>query len=191
MTRRTRAAFLDKDGTLIEDVAYNVDRSKIRLMPEAPQALRLLMQEGFRLIVITNQSGVAKGYFPEEALRGVEEEVRALVSMAGAEIDGFYYCPHLPAEELGGNGRPCDCRKPSPGLFQRAAAEHGVDLRESWAIGDILADVEAGRRAGCRTVLVGASREESEYEPPDYVAMDLLQAARIVARESVGRSRSR
>jgi histidinol-phosphate phosphatase family protein len=181
-----RAVFLDKDGTLIEDVPYNVDPSRIRLTPGAPGALQLLSGEGFRLIVVTNQSGVGRGYFEESALAAVEEELRRLVRLAGAEIHGFYYCPHLPVEELEGGEEPCACRKPLPGLLYAAAAEHGIDLEESWLVGDIVDDVEAGRRAGCRTVLVG---EQPPVNAPGdrcrhFWARDLSQAARTIARES-------
>ncbi len=179
-----RAIFLDKDGTLIEDVPYNVDPAQVRLLPGAVAGLRCLHASGYRLIVVSNQSGVARGYFPEDALRPVEERLRSLLAEAGVPLHGFYYCPHHPDGTAPGYAIECDCRKPAPGLILRAAAEHGIDLGRSWLAGDILDDVEAGRRAGCRTVLVDNGHETewalSPERLPHHLAADLLEAAAIV-----------
>lgn len=179
-----RAVFLDKDGTLIEDVPYNVNPDFIRLTEGAAEGLRLLHAAGYELIVITNQSGVARGYFEEAALQGVEQRLRELMAEAGAPLAGFYYCPHLPEGSVKQYATDCDCRKPAPGLIQGAARELGLDLGQSWFIGDILNDIEAGHRAGCKTILIDNGNEtEWQLTPerlPDRIATDLTEAARLI-----------
>jgi len=179
-----RAVFLDKDGTLVEDVPYNVDPGRVRLMPGAAEGLQLLAAAGFRLFVISNQSGVARGYFAEEALAGVERRLREFLAGEGVALAGFAWCPHHPQGSVPAYAIACDCRKPSPGLVVRAAREHGLDLARSWFVGDILDDVEAGRRAGCRTVLIDNGRETewvlTPAREPHYKAADLAEAARII-----------
>jgi histidinol-phosphate phosphatase family protein len=182
------AIFLDKDGTLIEDVPYNVDPALIRLYPDVPEALRRLRAAGYRLIVISNQAGVARGYFEEGALEGVRETLYRLLAAEGVPLDGFYYCPHHPEGVVAGYAVACECRKPGPGLIVRAAREHGVDLGGSWMIGDILNDVEAGNRAGCRTVLINNGNETEwvagEGRKPDLVARTVLEAALRITSDS-------
>ena len=180
-----RAVFVDKDGTLVEDVPYNVDPERIRLMPGAAEGLQRLHRAGFRLIVISNQSGVARGLFTEDALAAVEARLRMLLAEADVPLAGFYVCPHLPDGCVPAYARACDCRKPEPGLILRAAREHAIDPTRSWMVGDILNDVEAGRRAGCRTLLV-CSGGETEWRitparTPHHVARDLREAAQIIA----------
>src|SRR5512133_1275159 len=138
-----RAVFLDKDGTLIDDVPYNVDPACMRLLAGVAEGLRCLHSAGYRLIVVSNQSGVARGYFPVEALRAVEMRLRGLLVEAGVPLDGFYYCPHHPDGTEPGYAIECECRKPAPGLILQAAFEHGIDLGRSWLAGDILNDLEA------------------------------------------------
>ena len=161
-----RAIFLDKDGTLIEDVPYNVDPSRIRLTPGAAEALPALHAAGYELLVISNQSGVARGYFPEEALVPVEARLRDLLAQVGVPLRGFYYCPHHPKGVVSNYAGVCACRKPAPGLLLRAAEEHHLNLKQSWFVGDILDDVEAGRRAGCRTILLN-NGNETEWRSGD------------------------
>lgn len=179
-----RAAFIDKDGTLVENVPYNVDPAAIRLAPGAGEGLRLLASAGFKLFVVSNQSGVARGYFAIDALREVEERLRELLHAEGVAIEAFYWCPHHPEGADARYAIRCSCRKPEPGLLLRASAEHDVDLSGSWAIGDILDDVGAGRRAGCRTVLVNSGGETewqmAPWRTPNYVAEDLADAARFI-----------
>ena len=190
---RRPAVFLDKDGTLIEDVPYNVDPDLIRLTDGAVEGLQLLHAAGYLLIVVSNQSGVARGYFEEPALRAVERRLGELLGSAGVPLAGFYSCPHHPDGTVEAYAVACVCRKPAAGLIQRAAREHGIDLARSWMIGDILHDVEAGRRAGCRTALLDVGHE-TEWEltsarTPDVVAGSLLDAARRVVAESAVLSR--
>lgn len=178
------AVFLDKDGTLISDVPYNVDPALIELAPTADEALPLLTEAGYALVVVSNQSGVARGYFPESDLASVEARLRELLAEASVSLAGFYYCPHHPAGQVAQYARDCDCRKPAPGLVLRAAAELGLDVSRSWLMGDILDDIEAGRRAGCRTVLIVNGHETQwrtgQWRQPHAVAADLAAAARIV-----------
>lgn len=186
----TRAVFLDKDGTLIEDVPYNVDPERIQLTRGAAEGLQLLHAAEYKLIVITNQSGIARGYFPEEALVAVEERSRQLLAEFGVPLAGFYYCPHHPNGVVSKYAIACSCRKPEPGLLISAADESGIDLPQSWFIGDILNDVEAGRRAGCKTILIDNGNEtEWQMSPqrlPHYVVADLAEAARVITAGSRG-----
>jgi D-glycero-D-manno-heptose 1,7-bisphosphate phosphatase len=171
-----RAVFVDKDGTLVDDVPYNVDPAKIELAKGAALGIRQLKAAGFRIIVVSNQAGVGLGRFPAGALDAVEEKLRSLVP-----IDGFYYCPHRP-------DGACACRKPAPGMLKRAALEHRLRLRECWMVGDILDDIEAGRRARCRTVLIDNGNEtEWEMTPervPHLAARDLAHAASLILDEA-------
>ncbi len=181
---RRAAVFLDKDGTLVEDVPYNVDPAQIRLTSGATEALRALHGADYPLIVVSNQSGIARGYFGVAALCSVEGRLRAMLDAAGVPLAGFYYCPHYPTGCVEAYSVDCDCRKPAPGLLSRAAREHGIDLGRSWMIGDILHDVEAGRRAGCRTILLDVGNEtEWDLTPartPDFRAPTLRDAARQI-----------
>jgi D-glycero-D-manno-heptose 1,7-bisphosphate phosphatase len=173
--------FLDKDGTLIPDVPYNVDPALIELSPGAAEGLKRLHAVGYQLIVVSNQSGVARGYFPETALVPVVQKLRSLFQSVGVPLAGFYYCPHYPTGEVAAYAIACSCRKPEPGLLLQAAQECQVDLARSWMVGDILNDVEAGRRAGCRTILIDNGNETewllSPMREPHYRATDLTDAA--------------
>ncbi len=176
--------FLDKDGTLVEDVPYNVDPTRVRLAPGAAEGLPVLAAAGFRLAVVSNQSGVARGYFPESALEGVERRVRELLADIGVTLAGWFYCPHHPEGGVREYAVVCDCRKPAPGMILAAAQQLGADPRDCWVVGDILDDVEAGRRAGCRTVLLD-NGNETEWLPgplrvPHYRAADLKDTARLI-----------
>jgi D-glycero-D-manno-heptose 1,7-bisphosphate phosphatase len=183
-----RAVFFDKDGTLIEDVPYNVNPDRIRLMPGAAEGLYLLHVAGYKLVVVSNQSGVARGLFSEDSLGPVEERLRALLGEMEVPLEGFYYCPHHPEGSVWKYAVECECRKPAPGMIVRAAHEHGIDTARSWFVGDILDDVEAGKRAGCRTILVDNGHETewvlSRERMPDHVVSDLAEAAFIIT--SVG-----
>jgi len=178
------AVFLDKDGTLLEDVPYNVDPDRMRWTPGAEIALRKLAEAGFRLVVISNQPGVARGLFAEEALLGVRTRLAEMFQAVGTSLADFSYCPHHPWGKVPAYAKACDCRKPSPGLISRAASKHQLDLGRSWMIGDILDDVEAGRRAGCRTILLDNGHETLWQLAPERIphrlARDLADATRII-----------
>ncbi len=179
-----KAIFLDKDGTLIEDIPYNVDPDRITFTPNAIPALQKLHRAGYHLIVITNQAGVARGYFPESALNGVKQRLQALLEDVDIPLTEFYYCPHYPKGIVEQYAIACNCRKPKPGLLLKAAQEHQVDLTQSWFIGDILNDVEAGRSANCRTILINNGNEtEWRFSPsriPHYTVKSLLEAAEVI-----------
>lgn len=181
---RRRAVFLDKDGTLVRDVPYNVDPGRIELLPGAAEALATLVRAGFALVVVSNQSGVARGYFEEAALAGVERRLRELLDPTSAPLLGCYFCPHHPEGTAPSYAIACVCRKPRPGLLLRAAADHGIDLDQSWLVGDILHDIEAGRRAGCRTVLIDNGNEtewrRSALRTPHAAVAGLGDAARVI-----------
>lgn len=185
-----RAVFLDKDGTLIENVPYNVERTRIQLKPGAVDALLLLAGHGYELIVVSNQPGVALGHFPPGALAAVEEHLNDLFAARGFRLAACYWCPHHPEGTVADYAFVCSCRKPMPGLLHVAASEHGIDLGQSWLIGDTLDDVEAGRRAGCRTVLLDGDGDVEPVSPlrkPDFVAHDLLEAAARILRAEPAR----
>jgi len=175
---RRPAVFVDKDGTLVDDIPYNVDPVRIRLTRGAGEALQALHARGYAVIVVTNQPGIEMGRFDAQAMRLVRERLDALLAPHGVALEGFYYCPHAPGIT------PCQCRKPAPGLIERAARELGIELAASWMVGDILHDVEAGRRAGCRTVLIDCGNETewmlTPWRYPDVVACDLPGAARLI-----------
>ncbi len=182
-----RAVFLDKDGTLVKDVPYNVDPEQIQLTVGVAH-LRQLHDCGYLLIVISNQSGVARGYFPETALVAVEQRSRQLLAQLQIPLTDFYYCPHHPEGTVVPYAITCNCRKPAPGLLYQAAQDYGIDLSRSWFIGDILHDVEAGRRAGCQTILINNGNETewlfSPQRVPHYIATDLTDATRIIKQNS-------
>jgi D-glycero-D-manno-heptose 1,7-bisphosphate phosphatase len=178
------AVFLDKDGTLVENVPYNADPARIALRPGASEALRLLAGLGYELVVVSNQPGVAHGRFAWDALRGVEEHLVRAFRGQGFHLTGFQWCPHDPEGRVPEYSFACTCRKPKPGMLHAAAAEHGLDLERSWMVGDILDDVEAGHRAGCRSVLVDVGNE-TEWKRgllrlPDFTVPDLLSAAAVI-----------
>jgi histidinol-phosphate phosphatase family protein len=177
------AVFLDKDGTLIRDVPFNVDPERIALMPGVASGLRALFDAGYRLCVVSNQPGVAMGMFPHAALQGVEARIRELAGECGVALDGFFWCPH-PAPR-GENAKiACMCRKPMPGMLLVAARQHGLDLARSWMIGDILDDIEAGHRAGCRSVLVNTGGETlwqaGAHRTPDAMVSRFDLAVRFI-----------
>lgn len=178
---RRRAVFLDRDGTLIEETGYLSTVEDLRLLPGAAAALRRLKEAGFLLIVVTNQSAVARGWLSEEQVQQIHRELNDRLDEAGARIDAFYYCPHLPDGTVARYAFACDCRKPAPGMLQRAAAEWGIDTAASYMVGDSERDVEAGHRAGCCGIFIG-----SEPCPPaDATAKDLQEASEfILAKES-------
>lgn len=183
-----RAVFLDKDGTLIDNVPYNVDPLRVTLARDAGGALRALKERGFLLVVVSNQPGVALARFSLQSLASVEHRIQELLGASSVEIDAFYYCPHLPQARNVRYAVRCLCRKPQPGLLRQAAREWQIDLTQSWLIGDILDDVEAGNRAMCRTVLVDTGNETAWrlglHRQPHHLAGSLRQAARLILAQA-------
>ena len=184
MTLKRKAIFLDKDGTLIPDIPYNVNPDLITLQHGVIEGLKLLKNKGFIFVVISNQAGVAHGYFKYEELEKVEKKLNALLNKEEIYIESYYFCPHHPAGKIAQYAIACECRKPQPGMILSAAKTLNIDLDKSWMIGDILNDVEAGNRAGCKTVLLNIGNEtewiEGNFRKPTYVAADFLEAATFI-----------
>ena len=193
MTRR--AVFMDRDGTVSAEVGYVTSLDSFRLLPRSAAAIRRLNEAGMLAIVVTNQSGLARGLFDEALMNDVHALMRRQLEQAGARLDGLYVCAHHPSLGEPPWRQDCDCRKPKPGLLTLAAREHGVDLASSYVIGDSARDLEAGRRAGAMPVLVltghGQDDLRDRIEPvggdarPAHVADDLLDAVEwILAKEA-------
>ena len=174
MSRR-RAVFFDRDGTLIEEAHYCADPARVRILPGVADSLRRLKEAGFLTFVITNQSGIGRGWITEEQYRAVEAEM--LRQAGSGAIDGVYFCADVPGAE---SAR----RKPAPGMVLEAAAEFGVDLGASFFVGDKAADVECGRRAGTRTVLVRTGYGAAQKSDADFVAGDAAQAVQWILGEA-------
>lgn len=156
------AIFLDRDGVLIEDVDLLTNPDDIRILEDVPQALRSLKEAGFRLIVISNQTVVARGLVSEQEVQAINAGVERLLKQAGGpHLDGFYFCPHHPNATLPAYRVVCECRKPRPGLLLQAAREHNLNLIASFVVGDRITDIIAGARAGCRTVLAQTGKHEA------------------------------
>ncbi len=178
------AVFIDRDGTLTEEVGYVNHPSRLRLLPRSAEAVRRLNEAGVAAVVTTNQAGVARGYFSETVLQQVNEALVAQLAREGARLDGLYVCAHHPTEGAPPFRMDCDCRKPKPGLLLRAARDLGLDLGASTVVGDKPSDLEVAHRVGARGVLVltGYGLGELEYRrasfpvAPDHVAEDLLAA---------------
>lgn len=185
------AVLLDKDGTLLENVPYNVDPARMKLAPGAARALRTLGETGMPIAVVSNQPGVALGRFPERELGAVRQRLAELFEANGAVLADFFYCPHHPAGSVPRYTCDCICRKPRPGMVRRALATLGAVAEWSWMIGDILDDVEAGRAARCGTILVDCGNETEwridATRTPLHVVTRLDLAADIVVREAVRR----
>lgn len=188
MQMKRRAVFIDRDGTISEEVGYINHASRFRLFPYSADAIKLLNENGWLAIVTTNQAGVARGYFSEDMVQTVHDRMTAELENGGARLDAIYYCAHHPSVGEPPYRFDCDCRKPKPGLIRRAAAELDVDLAGSWMVGDRYSDVELARNAGVKSmfVLSGYGRGEWEHQraswttQPDSVAENLLEAVRLI-----------
>ncbi len=178
------AAFLDRDGTIIVEKNFLGDPAGIELLPRAAEAIKLLNARGYRVISVTNQSGVARGYYGEEAVQSVNARLVELLQEQGAIIDEIFYCPHHPQADLPEYRKECDGRKPNVGMATRAMAKYAIEIEGSLMIGDRAADIQFGKNLGVPTVLVltgygRAERERIEDEhltPPDHIAPDLFAA---------------
>ena len=167
-----KAAFIDRDGTLIEEVNFLSDVADLRVFPFTREAVKLLKEAGFLIIVVTNQSGIGRGIYDDAAMHSIHDAMQAQLD---SMIDAFYFCPHLPCDG-------CDCRKPKLGMIERAVKDFDIDLAGSWMIGDKKIDVETGKNAGIRTAMVmtgyGRGQKDQVEDSPDVMAEDLLEAVR-------------
>ncbi|MBN1595483.1 HAD family hydrolase [candidate division FCPU426 bacterium] len=194
-----KAVFLDRDGTIIREAEYLSDPAGVELLPGAAEGIRRLQAAGFFIIVTSNQSGVARGFFREEDVQAVNARMQELLRARDAGVDAVYYCPHWQDGVVAGYARECECRKPKPGMLYRAVREHGVDLAASWVVGDKQTDIDFGREAGVRSILVltGYGMKTRAQWPqaggmPEHVAQDLYEAAElIVVLRNDPRSRER
>jgi D,D-heptose 1,7-bisphosphate phosphatase len=174
--KKSAAVFLDRDGTLMRDVDYCSDPKDVQVFEGVSEAVRRLKDRSYKLIVITNQSGIGRGYFTKEQYQAVENELARQIG--DALIDATYYCPHLPRDG-------CRCRKPSPEMVVRAATDHNLDLAQSFFVGDKRSDIECGWNAGVKTILVQTGYgKDTDADLADFVATDLNEAADLILDES-------
>jgi D-glycero-D-manno-heptose 1,7-bisphosphate phosphatase len=179
------AVFLDRDGTISEEVGYLNHASRFRMFPFAPAAIRRLNEAGLPVIVVTNQSGVGRGYFPESLVQTVHEMMQRQLEAAGAKLDAVYYCPHISADN-------CICRKPKTGMLEQATRDHALDLQRSFVVGDRRGDIELACKTRARSILVRSGYGEGELawhagkwpSQPDFVAQDLAEAADWILRQT-------
>ncbi|MBN2254566.1 MAG: HAD family hydrolase [Deltaproteobacteria bacterium] len=177
--KKHRAVFMDRDGTINEEVGYLSRLEELKIFPETYEALRLINKSGMKAIVITNQSGVGRGFFGEEFVDTVHRRINELLKENGSFIDRFYYCPHHPVYGRGPYKISCDCRKPKPGLLLRAAEELQIDLAGSYMVGDMIKDLQAGHNAGIEKALLvktGYGQNVVHAGTAAYVARDILDA---------------
>ena len=184
----SKAIFLDRDGTIIEEMGYINHFSRIKPLPEAVKAIKLLKKLGFKIIVITNQAGVAKGYFNERQLVEMNNWMLELFEKKGASIDGLYYCPHHPEGKIEQYRIDCHCRKPKPGMVKKAVVEFGIDLTKSFIIGDRLSDIALAKSLRMFSIFVLTGYGTGEYvrnkgnlsPKPDLILNNILQAAQVI-----------
>ena len=186
-----KAIFMDRDGTISDEVGYVNHPSRFRLYPYSASAIRKINESGWLAIVVTNQAGVARGYFSENLITQVHQKMKNEVEAENARLDAIYYCAHHPTVGEPPYRAICDCRKPKPGLIQRAATELDIDLDQSWMIGDRYSDIELARNAGVQSafVLSGYGRGEWEHQrqswehQPDLISENLLEAVEAIIRD--------
>lgn len=175
---RNRAVFLDRDGTIARDVHYCRRVEDFEILPTVPKAIRLLNEHGFKVVVITNQSGIARGYFAEEILARIHKKMEDEFAEHNARVDAIYYCPHHPDDG-------CECRKPKTALFHKAAEDYDIDFQVSCVVGDMQMDIDAGKALGCKTVLVTTGTKPQATNPhPNYTTSSLLKAAQWIIKHS-------
>ncbi|MFZ4855710.1 MAG: D-glycero-beta-D-manno-heptose 1,7-bisphosphate 7-phosphatase [Desulfuromonadaceae bacterium] len=177
-----RAVFLDRDGTVNVEKEYLYRSADFEFIPGAPEAIRILNEAGIMVVVVTNQSGVARGYYTEEDVEILHRHITCELERFGAHVDAWLYCPHHPTGR-GSYALPCQCRKPLPGMLHDASRRYDIDLRNSTMIGDKRTDMEAGQTAGCRTILVRTgfgTAEEPYIAPQTTVCDDLFSAVKCI-----------
>lgn len=185
---KKRAVFMDRDGTVNEQMGYINHLDRFVLLPGAGKAIRLLNDADCLAIIVSNQSGVARGYFPVDLVHQVHDKMKALIRKEGATLDGIYFCPHYPNGKVSPYGTACDCRKPGIGLIEKAAAEFDIDMENSYVIGDRCTDIEMAQRAGLKSILVktGYGRGDLKYVfpglpfQPSHVADDVLDGVKWI-----------
>ena len=190
------ALFMDRDGTVSEEIGYVNHPSRFRVFPYSAEAIKLLNDNGWLAIVVTNQAGVARGYFAEDVITQVHERLRAELEKSAAKLDAIYYCAHHPSVGEPPYRLDCDCRKPRTGLIDRAGSDFEIDLQRSWMVGDRYGDIELAQNARLHSALVlsGYGRGEWEYQrdswklEPEVVAENLLEVARTVIERDRARS---
>jgi len=192
-----KAVFLDRDGTVNEEVGYMRDLSLLTVIPGVGRAIKKLNDAGFLVVLVTNQSGVARGYFPESHVNEAHSRLKELLVKDGARLDAVYYCPHHPTAGTTKHTRVCACRKPGTGLIDQAVRDLTIDVHQSYMVGDKWSDVELGHRAGAASILVRsgfAADDPGNARPqhvadPDFTAQDLAEAAEwIIAHSKAERS---
>jgi D-glycero-D-manno-heptose 1,7-bisphosphate phosphatase len=191
---KNTAVFLDRDGTINEEVGYMDSIDKLNLFAYTAEAIRLINESGMKAVVMTNQSGVAKGYFTEEFVRTVHERIQEMLRERGAFIDAFYYCPHHQTEGIGVYLQSCACRKPGAGMLIKASKELDIDLRRSYTVGDMLKDIQVARTVGAKGILVKTgygintiekdlTSDSPEICQPSYIAEDILDAVKWIIKD--------
>lgn len=180
-----RAVFLDRDGVIIADTGYIDSIKRVFFLPGVAEGLKKLQEKGFMLVIITNQSGVARGFFSEQTLKGINKNILDRLKIQGVEIEKVYYCPHHPEGKIKEYTLQCDCRKPLPGMILQAARELNIDLGASFLIGDSERDILAGQSAGCKTILLKNPKKElNSSVKPDKIVENLQQAVEFIFEEA-------
>ena len=190
------AVFLDRDGTINEEVGYLDNPDKLKIIPTAYEAIRLINRSCMKAIVVTNQAGVARGFFTENFVRQIHKTIQADLLLQNASIDKFYYCPHHPTAGTGIYLQNCNCRKPLPGMLLQAANDLNIELKSSYMIGDTCRDMETATKAGVKGILVktGYGREElldvgadvaGSENKPDFIAEDILEAVKWIIKDRI------
>lgn len=180
------AVFMDRDGTITEEMGYLKDAKKLRLISYSGEAIRLLNKKRILTIVISNQSGVARGYFTEEVVKKIHSKLKRLLKKEGAHLDEIYYCPHHPKFGSPQYKKNCNCRKPKPGMLERAARRFNLDLKKSYVVGDKVSDIKLARRVEAKGILVltgYGKRSKSKKLTPNYTAKNLYHAVRWILKK--------
>lgn len=181
--------FLDRDGTINKEINYLYKQADLEILPGVPEAIKMLRESGYRIVVVTNQAGVARGYYQEADVEHLHQYLNQQLAKAGAKIDHFFYCPHHPEHGIGDYKIDCPCRKPAAGMLKRAEKYYFVDKANSFIIGDKLLDIRAGNRYGVRGILVGTGYGSQEHrmvmsrgqtKEYEYFAKDLMAAAQYI-----------